>query len=55
MYAPIETEFSVRTEVLINTLDHVIQRTKLLMFKHHMKDIKPNQTPKDSNIEISDI
>ena len=40
------TNVSVRTEILINTLDRVIWRAKSLMFKHHMKERKTRQTIK---------
>ena len=41
------TDVSVRTELLMNTLDHVIWRRKSLMFNHHMKEMKAIEAIKD--------
>ena len=52
IYVTIGTDVSVRTEVLIYTLDHNIWGTKSLMFKHHVKEMKTMQTIKYLMIQI---
>ena len=52
IFALIVRDLSVQTEVLINTLDHVILRTKSLMFQHHMKEMTTMQMIKHPGIQI---